>query len=235
MLVALLCVIYNAAAAPQYNRRIYAAPSPPRLSYGAPAPPPTQECGPGLVRKVDGTCVTPIINKNVFLYNAPEMHASFGPKPVIPDPEINYNYVFIRAPSPIIGPEPIVVPPAQQKTLVYVLSEEPDVQQQEVIEVQSDVTKPEVFFIKYNKGENPTLPGGIDLQTALSQSAQLGQLIDGSEGSDGGNKPTSGAGVAPSTGYGAPPPLVPQPTAFNFEDLNSGAFLLNTPNVGLYA
>ena len=35
----------------------------------------------------------------------------------------------------------------------------------------SSVDEPEVFFVNYKDGENPTLPGGIDLQTALTQAA----------------------------------------------------------------
>ena len=173
----LVGAIALASAAPKYAQRspIFS----PLQQIGLVGHSLPQKCGPGLVRKVDGSCVKPIVNKNIFLYNAPAMKLTYGPPPKIPDPAIDYNYVFIRAPNAVLGPKPVVVPPPQQKTLVYVLSEQPQAQQQPVIEVPSAVTEPEVFFINYNEGENPTLPGGIDLRTALSQSAQSGQIIGG--------------------------------------------------------
>lgn len=139
-------------------------------------------CGGGLVRKADGRCVKPIVSRNIFLYNAPRPKVSFGPPPVIPDPKIHYNFVFVRSQDTIVGPKPVVVPPPQQKTLVYVLSKRPEAIGQQLIEVPGQVEEPEVFFVNYNEGENPVLPGGIDLQTALSQSAGAGRVIDASGG-----------------------------------------------------
>ena len=197
-----VCLLSPILGAPTFTiRRSYGAPSPsygapapahraPAPAYGAPpqrvnagygAPPAPVECGPGLVRKIDGKCVEPLINRNIFLYQAPQVKIRSGPLPDIPDPQIDYNYVFIKSPSSVIGPDPIVVPPAQQKTLVYILSEEPKLQSQPVIEVPSKVSEPEVFFINYKDGENPTLPGGIDLRTALSQSAQNIDFIGGGD------------------------------------------------------
>jgi hypothetical protein len=95
---------------------------------------------------------------------------------------VHYNFVFVRTPEQGLGPKPIIAPPPQQKTLVYLLSKRPDAQAQQVIEVPANPTQPEVYFVNYNEGENAKLPGGIDLHTALSQSAQQGQIIDGGHG-----------------------------------------------------
>ncbi|XP_018027511.1 ATP-dependent RNA helicase A [Hyalella azteca] len=139
-------------------------------------------CGDGFVRKIDGSCVRPIIKKSIFLFDAPKFKVKYQPPPRIPAPAIDYNYVFIKAPDPVTAPQAVVVPPPQQKTLVYVLNKQLGQQQQEVIEVPSEVSAPEVYFINYNEGENPTLPGGIDLQTALSQSAHAGHIVGQSGG-----------------------------------------------------
>ena len=141
-------------------------------------------CGEGEIRKADGTCARAQITRNIFLYAAPPaQQVKVGPAPPLPDPKVHYNFVFVRTPSTVGGARPVVVPPPQQKTLVYVLSKRPDAQNQEIIEVPSTPTQPEVFFVNYAPGDNPELPGGIDLQQALSQSVQQGQFIEGSSGS----------------------------------------------------
>ncbi|XP_018027510.1 translation initiation factor IF-2-like, partial [Hyalella azteca] len=162
------------------------------------------KCGRGEVQKADGTCGRPIVTRNLFLYNAPKHEQTYAPPPHIPDPKVHYNFVFVRTPEQDGGIDPIVVPPPQQKTLVYVLSERPDQQQQEVIEVPSTPTKPEVFYVAYGPGENPQLPGGVDLQTALSQSASQGQVIGGGGGGGGGygGGAIGGGGGGGGGGYG---------------------------------
>ena len=168
----------------------YQPPTPPRQGYSGPS-----NCGPGEIRKQDGSCARPIVTRNLYLYNAPAQKVSYGPPPYLPDPKVHYNFVFVRTPDPALGPKPIVAPPPQQKTLVYLLSKRPDAQSQQVIEVPANPTQPEVFFVNYNDGENAQLPGGIDLQTALSQSAQQGQIIGGSGGGfEGGAKFGGGSG-----------------------------------------
>lgn len=149
------------------QRATYATSSPPRAVYDSQP----LNCGDGFVVKADGTCARPLINRNIFLYQSPRLQYTQSLPLNIPDPQINYNYVFIKSPSSVVGPNPIVVPPPKQKTLVYVLSEEPKAQSQQIIEIPSDISEPEVFFINYRDGENPALPGGIDLQTAISQAA----------------------------------------------------------------
>jgi hypothetical protein len=79
---------------------------------------------------------------------------------------------------------------------VYVLSKRPEAIGQQLIEVPGQLEEPEVFFVNYNEGENPVLPGGIDLQTALSQSAGAGRIIDASGGAG------LGGGVVGGVGHG---------------------------------
>ena len=152
------------------------------------------------MRKGDGSCARPIVTRNLYLYNAPKQEVTYGPPPYLPDPKVHYNFVFVRTPDPSLGPKPIIAPPPQQKTLVYLLSKRPDAQSQQVIEVPANPTQPEVFFVNYNDGENAQLPGGIDLHTALSQSAQQGQIIRG--GSGGGFGGGSGGGFGGGSGGG---------------------------------
>ncbi|XP_018027515.1 uncharacterized protein LOC108682786 [Hyalella azteca] len=176
-----LAIVLLAASALSDSAPSYRAPAPaPALNYGAPA------CHDGLVRRADGSCAQPIITRNLYLYNAPAQTVTYGPPPILPDPKVHFNYVFVRTPAVQPGPRPVVVPPPQQKTLVYLLSQRPGAVGQEVIEVPSTPTQPEVYFVNYNDGDNPQLPGGIDLQTALSQSAAQGQVIGGDGGFGGG-------------------------------------------------
>lgn len=177
--------------------------APPQATYNAP-------CDGGLVRRADGSCAQPIITRNLYLYNAPAQKVTYGPAPALPAPKRHYNYVFVRTPSTVAGPRPVVVPPPQQKTLVYLLSQRQSAIGQEVIEVPANPTQPEVYFVNYNDGDNPQLPGGIDLQTALSQSAAQGQVIGGFGGSDedsreggfiGGGQISGGLGGGQQKGY----------------------------------
>ena len=142
----------------------------------------TPRCLADEVLHVDGTCVKPIINRQIFVFSAPPQKVEVRSPPPVPKPKINYNIVFVRVPEQAAQYKPIVVPPPQQKTLVYVLNKRPDSAEQEIIEVTSKTSKPEVYFVNYDEGENPELPGGILLQDALSQSAVQGEIIDGEMG-----------------------------------------------------
>ncbi|CAL4224080.1 unnamed protein product, partial [Meganyctiphanes norvegica] len=124
-----------------------------------------QDCGNGQVRHVDGSCVTPMVSRNVFVYAAPQQDADYGQAPELPTPKVEYNLVFVRTPEALDGAEPIVVPPPQQKTLVYVLSKKQTLNGQQLIEVPAGpAQQPEVFYVNYNDGDNPQLPGGVSLQ-----------------------------------------------------------------------
>ncbi|KAA0202752.1 Cuticle Protein Tweedle [Hyalella azteca] len=139
-----------------------------------------QSCGEDEVRHVDGSCVRPIINRRIFVYAAPPAQRieTLAPKS-LPQPKVDYNFVFVRTQQQVQGAQPVVLPPPQQKTLVYVLNEKSGALEQEVIELPANPTQPEVYFVNYDQGDNPKLPGGIDLREALAQSAQQGEVIDG--------------------------------------------------------
>ncbi|XP_042858024.1 ATP-dependent RNA helicase A-like [Penaeus japonicus] len=166
-------------------------------------------CGHGQVLHVDGRCVTPRVNRKVYLYDAPPTPVSYGPPPYIPEPTIDTNIVFIRTPEGGQGPDPIVVPPPQQQSVVYVLNKQTQ-QGQDVIEVPAPpASSPEVYFVNYADGENPVLPSGVDLQSALTAASQGGgQVIGGGAGGIGGGFGGSGGigggfgGSGISSGFG---------------------------------
>merc|ERR1719315_493509 len=131
-----------------------------------------------------------MISRNIFVFAAPGVQpSSNGPAPQIPAPKVEYNYVFVRAPEGINSGEPIVLPPPQQKTLVYVLSKNQQISGQRVIEVPAGPPQePEVYYVNYDENENPTLPGGVDLRTALNTAGMIGKVIgSGSSTVRGGN------------------------------------------------
>lgn len=143
-------------------------PARPTTGYGAGSP---EICGEGEEQNIYGKCVEPEISQNLFLFRAPDYKVPWEKAYYEHKPKINVNLVFIRSPSyKDEKRKPIVVPPPKQQTLVYLLSKKPDGYKQDIIEVPLDQARPEVFFVDYKEGDNPLLPGGIDLQTALSQS-----------------------------------------------------------------
>ncbi|MCL4124542.1 UNVERIFIED_CONTAM: hypothetical protein GTU68_017198, partial [Idotea baltica] len=158
----------------------------------APAGPPSANptsCSEGEVLNVDGSCARPEVSRNIFVYTAPERPFQQQANPIqAPKPKLNYNIVFVRTPEGIDGQEPVVVPPPQQKTIVYVLNKDSEDQGPQMIEVPAPVAhKPEVFYVNYREGENPQLPIGVDLQSALSSAInQQGQSVRGGE-VEGGN------------------------------------------------
>merc|ERR1719228_9492 len=193
----LILFVASVTAAPQgYN---LSPPTGPSFTAGA--------CGAGQVRHVDGRCVTPRVTRRVFLYDVPANIAPSGPPPNIPDPTIETNIIFIRTPEGLQGPEPIVVPPPQQQHVVYVLNKQSQ-QDQQVIEVAAPpATNPEVYFVNYADGENPTLPSGVDLQTALGAATQgggqtIGGIVGGSGGGGYGGGSGSGGGFSIGSGSG---------------------------------
>ncbi|XP_063593987.1 uncharacterized protein LOC134770991 [Penaeus indicus] len=143
-------------------------------------------CRDGEVLHVDGTCVTPEITRKVYLFTVPEQEQSVGPPPSIPPPAVEHNILFVRLPEEGPAPEPIVLPPPRQNNIVYVLNKQ-DQQVQQVIEVPAQPqADPEIYFVNYQDGENPTLPIGVDLETALSSAAAAGgQVLGGLEGANG--------------------------------------------------
>ncbi|XP_037791530.1 ATP-dependent RNA helicase A-like isoform X3 [Penaeus monodon] len=151
-------------------------------SVGPSAGPSSGGCSPGQVRHVDGRCVTPRENRRVFLYEVPS-NVVFNSAPVnIPEPTVETNIVLIRTPEGLQGPDPVVVPPPRQQHVVYVLNKQSE-HDQRVIEVTAPPpSDPEVYFVNYAEGENPTLPSGVDLQSALGAATQGGGQVIGDSG-----------------------------------------------------
>ncbi|XP_037792208.1 translation initiation factor IF-2-like [Penaeus monodon] len=165
-------------------------------------------CLDGEVLNVDGTCSVPQITRHVYVFAAPDQPAPQGPPPDIPPPQVEHNVIFIRAPEQAEAAEPIVLPPPQQQNIIYVLNKrQPTIGGRPVIEVSAPPpSNPEVFFVNYGPNENPVLPGGIDLQSALSAAApSTGQIIGGggAGGFDAG--PGAGHGGGFDAGFAAGP------------------------------
>lgn len=138
-------------------------------------------CRDGEILHVDGTCTVPIITRNIFVYNAPKRpQQAKKPRPNIPLPQTYHNIIFIRLPEREES-EPIIIPPPNQKSIVYVLNKNKGGNLgQQVIEVAgAPPTAPDVYFVNYEEGENPTLPIGVDLKTALSGATETGGYIIG--------------------------------------------------------
>ncbi|XP_047487137.1 H/ACA ribonucleoprotein complex subunit gar1-like [Penaeus chinensis] len=203
LLVLITTLVATSLAIPQgYN---LGTPSGPSFGIGGPGSGfGSGGCGPGQVLHVDGRCVTPRVNRKVYLYDAPPAPPiSHGPPPYIPEPTIDTNIVFIRTPEGGQGPDPIIVSPPQQKHVLYVLNKQTQ-QGQEVIEVPAPpATNPEVYFVNYADGENPVLPSGVDLQSALNAASQGGgQVIGGGGGVGGGFGGSGGVGGGFGGGIG---------------------------------
>ncbi|XP_042856375.1 glycine-rich protein 23-like isoform X2 [Penaeus japonicus] len=197
ILVLFLASVAVASAAPQG----YGLPTPsgPSFgpSFGPTSGPSSGGCSPGQVRHVDGRCVTPRENRRVFLYEVPS-NVVFNGAPVnIPEPTVETNIVLIRTPEGLQGPDPVVVPPPRQQHVVYVLNKQSE-HDQRVIEVPAPPpSNPEVYFVNYAEGENPTLPSGVDLQSALGAASQGGGQVIGDSGSG------VGGGVGGAIGGGS--------------------------------
>ncbi|XP_037791948.1 pupal cuticle protein 36-like [Penaeus monodon] len=142
-------------------------------------------CKEGEILHVDGTCVVPEVSRKVFVVDVPQQQQLSGPPPSVPPPKVDHNILFVRLPAEGLAPEPIVVPPPRQNNIVYVLNKQNE-QAQRVIEVEAPPpSEPEIYFVNYDDGENPTLPGGIDLLTALGSAAETGGEVIGAVGGAG--------------------------------------------------
>ncbi|XP_037791949.1 pupal cuticle protein 36-like [Penaeus monodon] len=142
-------------------------------------------CKEGEILHVDGTCVVPEVSRKVFVVDVPQQQQLSGPPPSVPPPKVDHNILFVRLPEEGLAPEPIVVPPPRQNNIVYVLNKQNE-QAQRVIEVEAPPpSEPEIYFVNYDDGENPTLPGGIDLLTALGSAAETGGEVIGAVGGAG--------------------------------------------------
>ncbi|XP_042219327.1 uncharacterized protein LOC121864303 [Homarus americanus] len=166
-------------------------------------------CGGGQVRHVDGSCVTPQVTRNLFRYRVPPATPILGARPNVPPPRVEDNILFIEFPEELLHQDPIVVPPPQQRNVVYVLNKRPHQDHTVVHAPGPEQAAPEVFFVNYAEGENPTLPSGGDLQSALSSASDgSGELVGSSGGSIGGTSGIvsgGGSGISSPSGlYGLP-------------------------------
>ncbi|XP_063593694.1 uncharacterized protein LOC134770659 [Penaeus indicus] len=143
---------------------------------GPPFIPPS--CNDGQVLHVDGRCIKPRVLQRAFVYDVPSNVAVHNESKHIAEPKVERNVIFVRLPDGPVEPEPVVIPPPRQQHVLYVLNKQLE-QGQRVIEVSTlPPADPEVVFVNYAEGENPTLPGGVDLQTALGSAApKEGQII----------------------------------------------------------
>lgn len=99
----------------------------------------------------------PVIHKHVYVHVPPPEPTYYAPKrpqAPLPPPQKHYKIVFIKAPTPpppTVPDIPAIAPPAEQKTLIYVLVKKPDEAPQITIPTPAPTqpSKPEVYFIRY--------------------------------------------------------------------------------------
>lgn len=102
----------------------------------------------------DAQQLEPIITKNFYFEAAPEEPEESQAPRFIPigRPQKNYKIIFIKTPAFGLNSQVIpIVPPNEEKTIVYVLSKRPEFNQDVELPAApvTEATKPEVFFIKY--------------------------------------------------------------------------------------
>ncbi|XP_071543441.1 uncharacterized protein [Panulirus ornatus] len=178
-------------------------------------------CGPGQVRHVDGNCVVPQVTRNLYVFNGPEVEPIVGPPPQIPLPQVRHNVILVHASDSNVRQNTFVVPPAEERNTLYILQRTPEVEQEVIHLPETQKPTPDVFFVNYRDGDNPTLPTGEKLQDALVAASQGGSRVIGGGGIQGGGISVGGgfggvggvggfggSGVygvtTPSTLYGAP-------------------------------
>lgn len=100
----------------------------------------------------------PIVTKSFYVHAAPDdPEENVGPRFVqVGRARKNYKVIFIKAPTYGSSSQIIpILPQNEEKTIVYVLSKKPELNQQIQIPEQpvTEPSKPEVFFIKYKNQE----------------------------------------------------------------------------------
>lgn len=145
------------------------------------------------------------------MYRAPDVAPIVGPRPAVPAPRVEHNIVFIHTPNGLFSQEPLVVPPPQQKNVVYVLNKRPQVDPTLLEVPAGEQQAPEIYFVNYAEGENPQLPLGGDLQSALSKAAESSGAIIGDTGTTGTTGTVGTTGTIGTTGVGAPSGLYTSP------------------------
>ncbi|XP_062125436.1 transcription factor SPT20 homolog [Drosophila sulfurigaster albostrigata] len=133
-----------------------------------------------------------LVSKDIYVHVPPaEEPEERYPQPQLPigPPRKHYRIVFIKAPTPSASKAAVRVKqaPVEEKTIIYVLTKKPDpLDLQAAIEeaAPKQISKPEVFFIKYKTQEE-----AAHAQRTIQ--AQYDQL--------GGTTQISDEGVAPVT------------------------------------
>ncbi|XP_042879574.1 uncharacterized protein LOC122257997 [Penaeus japonicus] len=187
-------------------------------------------CKDGEIRHVDGSCIVPEITRKVFVVSVPKQTPQPSDSlPDIPPPRVDHNILFVRLPEGGVGPDPIVVPPPRQNNIVYVLSKNSQ-NGQRVIEVPAPPpSEPEIYFVNYDDGENPTLPGGVDLETALGSALEAnGQVI--AQGF--GDNLTGSEGITGSIDIGNVAGGASETSAATFIDSNTGISVSGSASQG---
>ncbi|XP_068219346.1 uncharacterized protein [Palaemon carinicauda] len=128
-----------------------------------------------------GPCVTPRIERKFWLHEEPRTTSVTPSRPEIPQPTVEYNYIFIRAQEKKDEEDHIIIPPPQKKHVIFVLNKEHDHHDRKIVQFpESEAHNPEVVFINYADGETPILPDGINFHDALrSAMSAKSQVIDG--------------------------------------------------------
>ncbi|XP_063841087.1 uncharacterized protein LOC135089435 [Scylla paramamosain] len=126
-------------------------------------------CRDGEVLRVDGVCQQPEVTKTVFVFEAPQRPQTYQPPPIIPKPKVHKELIFIRPPEQERPAPPVVLPAPQKQSTIFLLSKKQE-QEQQVIQLPPGPNHtPNVYFVHYEDGENPILPDGTDLHSALGQ------------------------------------------------------------------
>ncbi|KAL7727370.1 hypothetical protein ACLKA6_003028 [Drosophila palustris] len=133
-----------------------------------------------------------LVTKDIYVHVPPAEDAEERyPQPPVPvaPPRKHYRIVFIKSPTPSVNKAALRIKqaPVEEKTIIYVLTKKPDpLDLQTAIEeaAPKQISKPEVFFIKYKTQEE-----AAHAQRTIQ--AQYDQL--------GGTTQISDEGVAPVT------------------------------------
>lgn len=102
-----------------------------------------------------------LVSKDIYVHVPPVDDAEERypqPQLPVPPPRKHYRIVFIKAPTPAVSKAALRVKqaPVEEKTIIYVLTKKPDpIDLQTAIEeaAPKQISKPEVFFIKYKTQE----------------------------------------------------------------------------------
>lgn len=131
-----------------------------------------KQCNKGYMANMLGKCVKPHVRRDVYFFSQPAVPPIRYSKHELPEPKVNLNYVFLHTAGSVQRPQPLVAPAAKQRTLIFLLNKQSDLITQDILDVPSALDEPAVFFVNYKEGDNLQLPGGLDLETVLSEDSK---------------------------------------------------------------